>query len=244
MKYKFILESAKKKIMDNPNRLLKSKERKLPRPGDLNASLNDFIPGLDKISLYSNIPFLIPISPKDAKALGLKIPEASSSKNPSSGTSSKSSTTSKETHKSSIGKKVSKESKDSKNLKYLKKGKKQFVGNPRSFHATVKHSLKNLASRTARSIHISSVQSKKKKNLSSVITSPGGMSAVGRLKQTRSKAVNESDTSDRLSKEPSSKSMRQLFSMAESWSNNSITSPSDSCTCCHTSNPCPLHGKN
>ena len=223
--------------MDKPNQPAKSKDRKLPRPGDLNVPLNDFLPGLDKIALYSNVPFLIPIPPKDAKALGLKIPEASSSKKHSFETSSK------ETPNSSIAKNSSKESKDSKNQNNSKKVKKSSVGNPRSFHATVEHSLKNLASRTARSIHISSIQSKKKKNLASVIANAGGTNHIGRLKRPKPKAANESDTSDRLSKEPSSKSMRQLFSMAESWSSDSITSRSDSCTCCHTSDPCPLHSK-
>ncbi|XP_015189832.1 PREDICTED: uncharacterized protein LOC107073651 [Polistes dominula] len=54
----------------------------------------------------------------------------------------------------------------------------------------------------------------------------------------------ELDRSDKLGQESSSKSMRQLFSIADSWSSDSLVSHSDSCTCCHKKELCPIHGKN
>lgn len=60
----------------------------------------------------------------------------------------------------------------------------------------------------------------------------------------RKPAAKELDKSDKLGQEASSKSMRQLFSVADSWSSDSVVSHSDSCTCCHKKEQCPVHGTN
>ncbi|XP_051155311.1 uncharacterized protein LOC127277908 [Leptopilina boulardi] len=236
--------------MDNSKRPTKSKSRKLPRPSDLKPSLNDFLPGLKNISLNSNFPVLIPIPPKDAKALGLKIPEASSSlKKNFSNSSSKSNTSkesccssSKEDPKTLIGKNNLKELenfKDSKNAKDLaKKTHKTIAKNPKSLEDTGKRSLKNLSSKNTHSIHLST-----NKNITTgIVRNNGGNIAIGKLKHAMPQGVNESDTSDRHSKEPNSNSMRQLYSISDSWSSDSVTSQSDSCICCQASNLCPIHG--
>nr|KAF7435986.1 hypothetical protein H0235_004177 [Vespula pensylvanica] len=63
---------------------------------------------------------------------------------------------------------------------------------------------------------------------------------VGESTTTRRKPVaKELDKSDKLGQEASSKSMRQLFSVADSWSSDSVVSHSDSCTCCHKKEQCP-----
>ncbi|XP_014608193.1 PREDICTED: uncharacterized protein LOC106788956 [Polistes canadensis] len=60
----------------------------------------------------------------------------------------------------------------------------------------------------------------------------------------KKRMAKELDRSDKLGQESSSKSMRQLFSIADSWSSDSLVSHSDSCTCCHKKELCPIHGKN
>lgn len=57
----------------------------------------------------------------------------------------------------------------------------------------------------------------------------------------RKPMAKELDKSDKLGQETSSKSMRQLFSIADSWSSDSVVSHSDSCTCCHDNESCPVH---
>ena len=197
----------------------KFKDQKLPRPYDLNSHLNNFLPGLDKISPHHAFPIMIPIPSNDAKILGLKIPEESSSTRKASESSSKTTSGSKETQKIIIDKTVE---------------------NPRSFHATVECGLKVLANRNARSANVSNIQPNKKL-LASILGNAGGTITIGRLKQKSRKCTNESDTSDRLSQETNSKSIKQLFSVADSWSSDSVMSLSDDCTCCHAANTCPLH---
>lgn len=232
--------------MANSKRPTKSKSRKLPRPSDLEASLNDFIPTLENISLNANFPVLIPIPAKDVKALGLKIPEASSSVKKKFSNSSSKSNTSKESGGSKeetlIGRNNMKELdnlKELKNSKDLKKIHKKILKNPKSLDDTGKRSLKNLSSRNTRSIHLTT----NKKIIPGIVRNVGGNFAFGKLKQATQQGSNEPDTSDRHSKESNSNSMRQLYSISGSWSNDSVTSRSDSCTCCHASNICPIHGK-
>lgn len=245
--------------MDQKKRPTESKSRKLPRPSDLKSSLNNFLPGIENISANSKFPVLIPIPSKDAKALGLKIPEASSllkkklsSKCNStskgggsrgsccSSSSSRSSSCSKEDPKTLIGKNYLKELenyKDSRNSKdFTRKIHKTIVKNPRSLEDTGRRSLKNLSSRNTRSIHLAP-----NKNFTNAIVR--NIVGVARMKQAKLGNFNEPDTSDRHSREPNADSMRQLYSISDSWSSDSVASESDNCTCCHASNPCPIHGK-
>ncbi|XP_047344118.1 uncharacterized protein LOC124946837 [Vespa velutina] len=69
---------------------------------------------------------------------------------------------------------------------------------------------------------------------------------VGESSTIRKKpTAKELDKSDKLiGQEASSKSMRQLFSIADSWSSDSVISHSDSCTCCHNEESSPVRETN
>ncbi|XP_025602842.2 uncharacterized protein LOC112695031 [Athalia rosae] len=65
-----------------------------------------------------------------------------------------------------------------------------------------------------------------------VLVNAAGTASIGGQPEPEKCTTPHLDKSDRLP-DPSSKSMRQLYSMSDSWSTDSIISHSDSCPCCH-----------
>ncbi|XP_015599292.1 uncharacterized protein LOC107269678 [Cephus cinctus] len=109
----------------------------------------------------------------------------------------------------------------------------------RSFQAKLERGLRSL---TSRNTDRKSNLEQHRNLLPSFLTNAGGNLGIGNAARSIKKSNELVDSSDKPS-DPGSKSMRQLYSMADSWSSDSVTSHSDSCTCCHGKEACPIHGK-
>lgn len=226
--------------------------RRLDRPGDLKV--------MEFLSAYPNNNFelvngtmMIPIPPEDAKALGLRIP---GSKEFSIGSASQCSGSSASTSKST-GKRHSidddKSHRDAKrhrnvdikatkklaNLKKEQKSQRTAASEKLSnFHAKLERGLRSISNRT---------RARRKVNPETSDVSPAAFSGINNSPTSSSSRKNSLSCQEKLyklGKESSSKSMKQLFSMAGSWSNDSVVSHSDSCACCHGREPCPFHDNN
>lgn len=121
--------------------------------------------------------------------------------------------------------------------------------NPKSFQARLERGLKSLTNKTAE--YRRGKLKSSGKTVSSKLTDVERTVAVGASENTSTSVDGEQceeDTGDKMRTKPSSRSMRELFSMADSWSSDSVASHSDSCTCCSIAKsnrrqpPCPVHG--
>lgn len=82
------------------------------------------------------------------------------------------------------------------------------------------------------------------KNLLPVtLVNAGGALGIGGLRAADKNNIARHDDKSDKPQDPSAKSMRQLYSMADSWSTDSVVSHSESCPCCHNNEPCPIHRK-
>lgn len=235
-----------------------SHNRRLDRPGDLRVmQILSAFPS-NKIQLL-NGTIMIPIPPEDARALGLRVPGSENSSigssTPSSRSSAHSSTPS--TRGKRLNNDVNKSSKDLKrqrnvdvngtkrppDSKQERKVQRTAASEKLSnFHAKLERGLRSISNRTKIRRKVDSETAKVIKlpcNLSPVPFSGTDGPSLG--SSFRKNLSCQEEKSDKLGKESSSKSMRQLFSMADSWSNDSMISHSDSCACCHSREPCPLH---
>ncbi|XP_012287049.1 uncharacterized protein LOC105703318 [Orussus abietinus] len=234
-----------------------SRDRRLPRPGDSARSKLAQILGIGKIIPDPNFAMVIPIPSEDARVLGLKIPEEhpskripnSSGRPPSCSSKSSASSNQPKGEKSQEVKgafsPVSGSALQRSKLQSFKEGRP--IESPKGFQAKLERGLRNISNRTGSLTRKTKIEGKK--NLFPwLLTSAGGAPRPTSCKEEKpveSQEVPEvldQDTADR-STEPDSKSMRHLFSMADSWSSDSVVSHSDNCSCCHGTEKCPLHGK-
>ncbi|KAK0097364.1 hypothetical protein PV326_002229 [Microctonus aethiopoides] len=81
--------------------------------------------------------------------------------------------------------------------------------------------------------------SKSSKIMLGAIVNASGVHAIDEIQGTINKSSFHFEDTSEQSSEPASKTLRQLYSMADSWSSNSVVSQSDSCTCCHSKLHCP-----
>ena len=133
--------------------------------------------------------------------------------------------------------------------------------NPKSFQARLERGLKSLSTKTAayRKAKIKSGSSGKSMdsgltNVDVKLYGTGGNAGVKKNNVTKiiSGTCCEEDMADKMRMKTSTKSMKQLFSKAASWSSDSVASHSESCTCCAANDnatnekrqqpPCPVHG--
>ncbi|XP_043258438.1 uncharacterized protein LOC122400828 [Colletes gigas] len=190
--------------------------------------------------------------PEDAKALGLRIPE---SRNSSVGSNS---TTSRNSARPSGSRAVRKLSNDvkrsSKELKQPRNTDTKATKKPQdpkeerktqrtvaserlsNFHAKLERGLKSISYRT-KTRRKDGSETSKASDRSSKLSPP-----LDRVDRSSGSPSSCQDKSDKIRADPSSKSMRQLFSMADSWSSDSMISHSDNCACCYNREPCPFHG--
>ncbi|XP_076628132.1 uncharacterized protein LOC143345159 [Colletes latitarsis] len=218
------------------------RNRKLDRPTDpktmqlLSAFPNHNIQ-------YVNGTVMIPVPPEDAKALGLRVPESRNSSVGSNSTTSRSSTRpsgSRTVRKSSNDvKRSSKATRKPQDPKEERKTQRTVASEKLSnFHAKLERGLKSISCRTKTRRKDGSETSRTSDRSSKLSPPLNGADRSSR----RNPSTCQEDKSDKIRAEPSSKSMRQLFSMADSWSSDSMISHSDNCACCHNREPCPLHG--
>ncbi|XP_076232861.1 uncharacterized protein LOC143178213 [Calliopsis andreniformis] len=231
--------------------------RRLDRPGDLKAmQLLSAYPN-NNIKLVNGM-LMIPIPPEDAKALGLRVPTSDDYSLRSCSTTSRSSSYSSKI----VGKRLIAEDKSNKDLKHhrnvdvkttqkvtdLKQEQKSQRSSPTSeklssFHAKLERGLRSISNKTKARRKVDP-ETAKAFDLPSNF-SPAAFS--GTNNNSTAKGLKKSPLScqegksGRHGKELHSKSMKQLFSMTGSWSNDSMISHSDSCACCHGREPCPFH---
>lgn len=235
------MHEANRNTGENINQLRRLnafENRRLDRP-DSEMGNNLFPSGRNTFQFKKSFPVVIPIPPEDAKALGLRVPNAEkpsvnshpgSSKDAASFPGSKSPSKSPKSGKASSEKmkratvhsKMKKEAQDSRHDK-KRTYRNIATESPQSFHRKLEHGLKSLSD---------GAQKRRKIGSQSENNSEGSGKS----------ATPEENRSDKLKKDSSNKSMRQLFSMAGSWSSDSVASHSDSCACCHNRESCPLHG--
>ncbi|XP_029033120.1 uncharacterized protein LOC114871425 [Osmia bicornis bicornis] len=223
--------------------------RRLDRPGDLKIKqLLSTFPD-NEIQLL-NGTLMIPVSAEDARSLGLRIPDLDSFSVDSNSTSSKASALSsvksakrsnEEDNKSRKDVKRQRNA-DGKGVKRRQDGKQErkaqrtaTIERLSNFHAKLGRGLRSISNRTRPRQKLRSEIVKENDDKSNADGSARS-SIGGRFKR---KLNNRDKKSDGLKKD--SMTMKQLFSMAESWSSDSMVSDSDNCACCHTKEPCPLH---
>lgn len=124
--------------------------------------------------------------------------------------------------------------------------------NLKSFQARLERGLKTITNKTAGYRKGKSKSDSSGKNVTSQSTKidPIVPDQVGKVEEivNATSLKSEKDIGDKISTKTSAKSMRQLFSMADSWSSDSVASHSNSCTCCVVKDtnrrqpPCPVHG--
>ncbi|XP_054006459.1 uncharacterized protein LOC128891184 [Hylaeus anthracinus] len=239
-----------------PQRLPRS--RRLDRPVDPKAvQLLAAFPN-HNIQLV-NGTVMIPIPQEDARALGLRVPGIQESRNSSLGSSSTSSRNSGcPSSSKALGKRSNDGRKSSKDLKHrrnvdtnatkklqdLKEERRnqRTVEKLSNFHAKLERGLKNISykTKTRRKVGSETTKTCDQSRLNPTALSGAARSLAGG--KSRNSPLCQEDKFHKLEKQPSSRSMRQLFSMADSWSSDSVTSGSDNCACCHSQEPCPLHG--
>ncbi|XP_043804072.1 uncharacterized protein LOC122720973 [Apis laboriosa] len=192
--------------------------------------------------------------PEDAKTLGLRVPDSESFSAKSNSSSSKSSAHLSNTKY--VGKRSNDDTRSKKDVKRhrnvdvnVKATKKQpdlkqerkaqrtpTLERLSNLHAKLERGLKNISNRTKTRSKVGPESAKESSNLNSTTIRGYGRSSGRSLKK------NSTSQEDKLRKESSSKCTKQLFSMADSWSSDSIVSHSDNCACCHSREPCPFHG--
>lgn len=195
--------------------------------------------------------------PEDAKALGLRVPpDADNFSMKSNSTSSKSSaqlSSSRSRRKrSNDDTKSKRDQKRHHNINGVKLTKKlldlkQEQKSQRAptlerftnFQARLERGLKNISNKTKARPKANSNGGKDSDN-SHPNAPRRRLSGAGR--QRKGSTSSQDEKPGKLRKEPSTKSTKQLFSTAESWSNDSVVSHSDNCDCCHSREPCPFHG--
>ncbi|XP_031834330.1 uncharacterized protein LOC116427744 [Nomia melanderi] len=223
--------------------------RRLNRPADLKATkmLSALSNGNAQLV---NRTIMIPIPLEAAKVLGLRVPELENSSTGSNSSPSKSSTvspvskiTKKRSNDANQSDKSAKrhrnmEVKATKKLRDLNEEQSsdgaQPTKNLSSFHAKLKKGLKNISyKRTYRRNDSEDAKVPESSfRLSPVALNESNQSSInGRLRKNVSNY--RKNLADRLEEDSNTKSMKQLFSMADSWSNDSMISHSDSCPCCH-----------
>ncbi|XP_048260188.1 uncharacterized protein LOC105667133 [Bombus terrestris] len=232
--------------------------QRLNRPGDLKImQLLSAYPD-NKIKLLNGLT-MIPIPAEDAKALGLRVPDSDSFKSNSTSfkgparLSSPKSSRKRSNDDSKLKKDVKRhrnmDVKTSKKLPDLKQEQKAqrtaTLETLSILHAKLERGLKNISNRTkARpKFHPDTPRDSDTPANSSptTIRTSGRKSTIGGKLRKKS-STSQGNKPDKLRKESSSKSTKQLFSMAESWSSDSVVSHSDNCACCHSREPCPFHG--
>ncbi|XP_016917395.1 uncharacterized protein LOC108001072 [Apis cerana] len=192
--------------------------------------------------------------PEDAKTLGLRVPDSENFSAKSNSSSSKSSAHLSNTKY--VGKRSNDDTRSKKDVKRhrnvdvsVKATKKQpdlkqerkaqrtpTLERLSNLHAKLERGLKNISNRTKTRSKVGPDSAKESSNLNSTTIRGYGRSSGRSLKK------NSASQEDKLRKESSSKCTKQLFSMADSWSSDSIISHSDNCACCHSREPCPFHG--
>ncbi|XP_026667202.1 uncharacterized protein LOC113463992 [Ceratina calcarata] len=228
--------------------------QRLERPGDM--KFMQFLSAYpDNKAQLVNGMIMIPIPPEDAKALGLRVPDSDNFSMKPNSTSSRSSaelSSSRSRRKRSNDDTKSKrdqkrhhntEVKLTKKLLDLKQEQKAqrapTLERLTNFQAKLERGLKNISHKTKVRPKANSYGEKDSDVLQS--NAPRRrLLAAG--KQKKSSSSSHDEKPGKLKKESSSKSTRQLFSTAESWSNDSVVSHSDNCACCHSREPCPFHG--
>lgn len=225
------------------------RNKRLYRPGDLKImQLLSAYPD-NKIEVLNGM-IMIPIPAEDAKTLGLRVPDSESFSAKSNSSSSKSSAHLSNTKY--VGKRSNddtkkdvkrhrnvdvnvKATKKQPDLKQERKAQRTpTLERLSNLHAKLERGLKNISNRTKTRSKVGP-DSTKESNNSTTIRGYGRSSG-------RSLKKSSTSQEDKLRKESSSKCTKQLFSMADSWSSDSIISHSDNCACCHSREPCPFHG--
>lgn len=252
---KIVMMQASQNFDKAVDRLLPPKphrNQRLYRPGDLKIMQLLSVYPDNKIEVLNGM-IMIPIPAEDAKTLGLRVPdsESFSSKSNSSSNSKSSAHLSKY-----VGKRSNDDTRSKKDVKRhrnvdvsVKATKKQpdlkqerkaqrtpTLERLSNLHAKLERGLKNISNRTKTRSKIGTDSAKESSNLNSATLRGYGRSSGRSLKK------NSASQEDKLRKESSSKCTKQLFSMADSWSSDSIVSHSDNCACCHSREPCPFHG--
>lgn len=229
------------------------RNQRLYRPGDLKIMQLLSVYPDNKIEVLNGM-IMIPIPAEDAKTLGLRVPDSENFSAKSNSSSSKSSAHLSNTKY--VGKRSNDDTRSKKDVKRhrnvdvsVKATKKQpdlkqerkaqrtpTLERLSNLHAKLERGLKNISNRTKTRSKVGPDSAKESSNLNSTTIRGYGRSSGRSLKK------NSASQEDKLRKESSSKCTKQLFSMADSWSSDSIISHSDNCACCHSREPCPFHG--
>ncbi|XP_046739934.1 uncharacterized protein LOC124407647 [Diprion similis] len=230
----------------NPNRQKRNNHD--PRLEDLSATDNPLIPGLNQIISPPAIPILISTLSEEDRIMRLKMPPCSASaglRRTSGSSESKRSEV-----KASAGRASSKAAPN--NVNYSQNKTENFeelegqitAGSLIGYSSKLDRGLRRVSRKPE---PLSNPNAKTKlvpnRNLLPVaLENAGGALGIGGLRESPTRTIPQDDKADKPL-DPSSKSMRQLYSMADSWSSDSVTSHSDICSCCHNNEFCPIHGK-
>ncbi|XP_033333637.2 uncharacterized protein LOC117224642 [Megalopta genalis] len=229
--------------------------RKLDRPGD-SMSSRLISAWFDNDARLVNRTIMIPIPPEDAKVLGLRIPDSENSSSlESNSSSSKNSTVpsgsrtdgkyANDAGRSSrvLGRRRNADVKATKRLQDSKREeeaneREQAMKKLNGIHAKLKRGLRSMSYKKTNRLDDSEVPKAPEcsHNVGPAAALKGGNHRPAISSKFKKSLSNSRKDETREDKKESNaaKSMRQLFSVASSWSTDSIVSHSDNCPCCHS----------
>ena len=233
--------------------LLRKSRRRVSRPADAKLAQLSAYPE-NKVKVLT----IIPVPSENARALDLRVPEEESS----DGLKSNRSSARLSISRSSKVKKRSNDDnefttrdvkryqnvdvrREERSRKLAKSPKEERKGTQRiatmdklsSLQAKLERGLRNISNKTK-------ARAKVRSDAPKDFSGSSNMSPIARGSGRPISTMRKNPSSSREDKrrESSSVSTKQLFSLTESWSSDSVISRSDNCACCHSQEPCPLHG--
>ena len=223
------------------DRVFRKSRRRLSRPADAKlAQLLSAYPENENVKVLNGVT-MIPVPPEDARALGLRVPDESNA----TGSSAHLSTS------KSLKKRSNDDNNNDGSIEWrdVKRCQNANARREERSRKLAKHPKKERkAQRTTVAMDkLCSLQARLERGLRSISnktkTRPKVRAdATKDLDSPRSRNDPSCSREDKRRREPSSVSTKQLFSLTESWSSDSVVSRSDNCACCHgQEHPCPLH---